>query len=205
LLKQLNIYHNASDKMRREIEKHVIIKTIPAGEIIATSGSDCPYFFIVVSGAVRVYRFGKSGREVNLYHVQPNQSCVLLAFCVLSHSQFPAFAATESETVLALLPSAIVREWNDNHEIWRQHMVDTLSLRVANIIDMVESMVAEPLKDRITAFLKTNQDKDGVIATTHQRIADELNASRVAISRILKEMADAGQIEQQRSRIKIHF
>src|SRR3954464_8426508 len=67
------------------------------GEILFRQGEPCRAFFVVKSGAVRVYRSGKDGREQVLHHVRAGQSFAEAA--LLSTGRYPADAmVTEDAT-----------------------------------------------------------------------------------------------------------
>ena len=178
-------------------------RELPAGEMLAHEGMQCTHFFVVTRGRLRVYKTGASGREVTLYHVHPYESCVLTAFCALSNSRLPVFAEVAEDLEMLVVPSDQVREWVNRFDVWRDYMFRTVTLRLDNIMETLEQMAFQRLDARIGGFLLRRADQHGDIAITHQALADELGASRVAVSRILEDLANRGLLELSRGQIRL--
>jgi CRP/FNR family transcriptional regulator len=66
-------------------------------------------------------------------------------------------------------------------------------------------MVFMHLDERVYKYLLDKKQASGSyeINKTHQQIADELNTSRVVISRVLKKLEKEEKIEQHRNKIEI--
>lgn len=48
-------------------------------------GDRCPGIAFVLSGEIRVYKIGETGREITLYEIYPGETRILNAACILSH------------------------------------------------------------------------------------------------------------------------
>nr|MBF0223021.1 cyclic nucleotide-binding domain-containing protein [Desulfobulbaceae bacterium] len=56
------------------------------------SGDTCSQIAFIVSGEIRVFRRGETGREITLYEIGPGDTCILNASCILSGHKYPADA-----------------------------------------------------------------------------------------------------------------
>ena len=75
------------------------------------------------------------------------------------------------------------------------------------MVEAIDSLAFMRLDDRLYKFLsdKVKIMKDSVLKITHQEIADDLNTSRVVVSRMLKHLENEGKITIRRNRIIVNF
>lgn len=194
----------AGEKVQREFEKYACVRNRSRGEFIALEGDRCHYFYLVVSGSLRVYKGDEYGREITLYKVKPGESCILSAFCILNGGEFPANATAEEMTQLIEIPANVFRDWLDRHEFWRNYIFSRFSVHLANIISRVESLVFRRMDERIAQFLvHTASGSPNQVKLTHSDIARELGTAREVVSRILKNFEKARLIQLSRGNITI--
>lgn len=77
------------------------------GEQLYEQGFPCPFVPFIVSGVVRVFKIGESGREITLYRVHPGQVCILSSTCSISDKQYPAIAEAEEPAVVYVGKSVV--------------------------------------------------------------------------------------------------
>jgi CRP/FNR family transcriptional regulator len=177
-----------SDKeIREQMLTHVSIAKIPKGNCIFLEGDECRNFALILSGMVRVYKLGESGREITLYRLHAGDSCILTASCILSQNSFPAIAAADEEVEAALVPSNIFREWTGRYEIWRNYVFNLLAKSLSSVMATLEEVAFQRMDVRIAEYImKLSKKSNNGIKITHQDIAMELGTSREVVSRILK-------------------
>ncbi len=201
---QLPMLKNTNSQVREAYEEHSIIQKYKAGEILSFEGQECAYFFVVLSGDIRVYKLGENGREVSLYHIRSNQSCILTAFSILTQTDFPAYAVAEEDVEMVLIPAPIFREWVDHFAIWKEHLFNTLSLRVTEILDTLDRVAFQRVDARIAQFLVNTVNGNGnMIEMTHENMARELGTSRVVVSRILENFERRDWISLSRAKVTV--
>lgn len=177
---------------------------IPAGTIVFTEGDACESISILVSGSVRVYKIGLTGREITLYRFTHGESCILTANCVLSEQQFPALARVEDNALAYIVPAAVFRAWVDTQAFWRNYVFGLLSQRLATVMAVVDEVAFRRMDARLAEFLIKRADAEGrLLRLTHQDIAAELGTSREVVSRILEDFAAAGSIKTARGVIEV--
>jgi CRP/FNR family transcriptional regulator len=77
--------------------------------------------------------------------------------------------------------------------------------RMLELIRTIDSLVFQKMDERLLKYLQTKVKTKGlsVLEVTHQEIATDLNASREAISRLLKQMEKQGLVQLGRNMITV--
>ena len=193
----------APQEAKDQFLRHVSIRRVAAGEYICWEGDVCTQLAIVLSGIVRVYKIGESGREITLYRIEEHESCILTASCILSQIRFPALAIVEQEVRAALIPAPVLREWIEKYDVWRHYVFELMSKRLADVITTVEEIAFRRVDVRIAEFLLRSAEAKADIETTHQEIAYELGTAREVVSRILKDFERMDLISLSRGIITV--
>lgn len=166
---------------------HISYATVPAGQHVCWEGDICPQLAIVLSGSVRVYKVGENGREITLYRIGRNDSCILTASCILSQTRFPALAMVEQAVEVAVIPAERLRAWVAQHEVWRNYVFNLMSQRLAEVITILNEVAFRRVDARLAELLLKLGAQQPQIAVTHQEMASELGTAREVVSRILKD------------------
>ncbi|MCB0036347.1 MAG: Crp/Fnr family transcriptional regulator [Anaerolineales bacterium] len=199
----LPFLQTAAWEVQQEAMQQMIVAQVPVGEIICWEGDTCGQLAIVLSGLVRVYKIGENGREITLYRIEENDSCILTASCILSEVKFPALAVVEQTVRVALIPAPVLRRWINQYDVWRNYVFGLLSYRLAGVIATIEEVAFRRVDVRIAEFLLKTADARGHLTITHQEIASELGTAREVVSRILKDFEREGVITLARGAVTI--
>jgi CRP/FNR family transcriptional regulator len=175
---------------------------VPAGKQIYSEGDSCNAIAFVLSGEIRVYKIGQTGREITLYEIGPGETCILNASCILAGQGYPAHAATVEDTDLLLVPSAEFRRMVAGHEKMREFVFALLSRRLSGVMELVEEVAFGRMDERLAEYLVERSDR-GRLETTHQRIANDLGTSREVVSRLLKDLERKGSVRLSRNEITL--
>ena len=78
-------------------------------------------------------------------------------------------------------------------------------LRMKDLIQTIDSIAFKKMDERLLAYLKqrAKANNSNVLDTTHQEIGYDLNDSREAISRLLKQMENQGLVVLGRHKIEL--
>ncbi len=193
---------NLSEGEIDTLKNFSILKVIPAGEMVFLEGDSCSFFSLIISGKVRVYKTGVTGREITLYRFGNGESCILTASCILSNNSFPAAAVVEEEVNAVLVPSELLREFVKGHDLWRKYFFDILANRLAEVMEIIDEVAFKKMDSRLADYLLLNAI-DYKLDITHLRIASELGTSREVVTRILKDFEKEKLIETVRGKINI--
>lgn len=203
LVRVLPILEHADPGLLREFQQKAFFARIPAGHDVFVEGDRADAIALLISGVVRVYKIGETGREITLYRFGNGESCILTANAILSQKNFPAIATVEKEAEAVMIPAETFRDWVRRYDLWREFVFDLLSERLSSVMATVEEVAFRRMDQRVATFLSERFGQSDSIQITHQEIAAELGSSREVISRILEDLSALGIIGLSRRTIKI--
>ena len=179
--------------------------SLSANQFICLEGDVCNHLPQVISGSVRVYKIGESGREITLYHLERGDSCIMTASSIISQKLFPAIAVTSTDVEAFTIPANSLRKWVRQNPIWQEYIFGLLSQRLANVIEIIEEVAFRRMDCRIASYLlKNSHISTETVQITHEAIAQELGSSREVVSRILKNFEKQGLLSLSRGMIKLN-
>lgn len=186
-----------------ELKREAQFARIPAGHDVFVDGDRVDSIALLLSGVVRVYKIGETGREITLYRFGLGQSCILSANAILSQKSFPAIATVEEDAEAVMIPADMFRRWVNKYDLWREFVFDLLSERLSTVMAVVDEVVFKRMDRRVAAVLLNQARVQNPMRVTHQEIAAELGSSREVISRILEDFSREGLIESGRGAIEV--
>jgi CRP/FNR family transcriptional regulator len=199
----LPILRNADPQLAREFRQAAFFARIPAGRDVFVEGDRVEAIALFLSGVVRVYKIGETGREITLYRFGLGESCILTANTILSDKSFPAIATVEEDAEAVMIPADIFRGWVRRYDLWREFVFDLLSQRLVGVMAVVEEVAFRRMDTRLAAFLLGRCQGQNPLRLTHQEIAAELGSSREVISRLLEGFASEGLIRSARGMVEV--
>jgi len=203
IVRALPILEHADPGLLREFQQSAFFARIPAGHDVFIEGDPVDAIALLISGVVRVYKIGETGREITLYRFGNGESCILTANAILSQKNFPAVATVEKEAEAVMIPADTFRDWVRRYDLWREFVFELLSQRLSAVMVIIEEVAFRRMDVRVAALLTERGRRSDSIHITHQEIAAELGSSREVISRILEDFSAQGTVEVSRGSIKI--
>jgi CRP/FNR family transcriptional regulator len=199
----LPVLDGADTQLVREFQQVAFLARIPAGQDVFLEGDRVDAIALLISGVVRVYKIGETGREITLYRFGNGESCILTANAILSQRTFPAIATVEKEAEAVMIPADIFRDWVKRYDPWREFVFELLSERLSTVMAVVDEVVFQRMDRRVASLLRNRLVMGKPIRITHQEIAAELGSSREVISRILEDFSQKGWVEVGRGTVEI--
>jgi len=193
----------ADASLINELKREAQFMKIPAGHDVFVDGDRVDGIALLLSGVVRVYKIGETGREITLYRFGLGQSCILSANAILSQKSFPAIATVEEDAEAVMIPADVFREWVNKYDLWREFVFDLLSERLSTVMAVVDEVVFKRMDRRVASYLLNQAKIQNPMRVTHQEIAAELGSSREVISRILEDFSREELIESGRGTIEV--
>lgn len=188
-----------------EILKVGTLRQIKEGELMIDVGDELIHVPLLLSGAIKIIREDKNGDEIVLYYLERGDSCAIsFVNCVHSRkSIFRGIAEKDSEGVF--IPVDVVEEWMVKYKTWRHFIIDSYHLRLLEMVEAIESLAFMQMDDRLFKYLsdKAKIMRSTTLNNTHQELADDLNTSRVVISRLLKQLEHEKKIKLYRNKIEV--
>lgn len=200
---RLPLLQHAEPSLVREFQHSAFLARIPAGRDVFIEGDQVDAIALLISGVVRVYKIGETGREITLYRFGLGESCILTANAILSQQSFPAIATVEQDAEAIMVPADSFRDWVRRYDLWRDFVFNLFSQRLSIVMAIVEEVAFRRLDARLASFLLKHTQIKNPIRITHQEIAAELGSSREVISRILEDFASQGFIRTERGSVEI--
>lgn len=186
-----------------EFQQATYFVCLPAAKVIFSEGDHAGALALIVSGSVRVYKIGKTGREITLYRFGAGDSCILTANAILRQQPFPANAIVEQPVEAVMIPKNIFQNWVQRYTLWRDFVFELLSQRLTDVLALVDDIVFRRMDARTATILLDRCQVQNPITVTHQEIASELGSSREVVSRILEGFVSKGMIRSGRGVIEI--
>lgn len=179
-----------------EFDRFGRIEEIGQGEEILREGQYVKVLPIVLSGLVKVYSTFNE-RELLLYYIRPDESCVMSFTAGLNNQASKVFAVTESPAQLLLLPVARLQDWVKKYPQFNQLFLTQYNQRYSELIETMNHVLFEKMDKRILDYLKEKTVVTGKnsVKMTHREIATDLGTAREVVSRMLKKLESEQRIE----------
>ncbi len=203
IAKTLPVLQSADSAFTREFKQKAFFARIPAGHDVFLEGDRIEAIALLISGVVRVYKIGETGREITLYRFGNGSSCILTANAILSQRTFPAVATVEQEAEAVMIPADTFRDWVRRYDLWREFVFDLLSQRLSTVMAIIDEVAFQRMDRRVASLLLNQGKTKNPLRITHQEIASELGSSREVISRLLEDFISDGSIRSGRGVIEI--
>jgi CRP/FNR family transcriptional regulator len=165
-------------------------------------GDECSVIAFLLSGEIRVFKTGDAGRQLLLYEVRQGQICILNAACIMANKPYPADAVVTVDGEALILPAPEFRRIVGHYEEMRSFVFGGLSDRLIAVMNLVEEIAFRKLDERLRAYIR-ERSLDGLLSTTHHKIANDLGTSREVVSRLLIELERKGAISLSRNQIRV--
>ena len=203
ITRALPILQRADPQLLQDFRQAAFFARIPAGRDVFVEGDRVDAIALLISGVVRVYKIGQTGREITLYRFGRGESCILTANVILSRQSFPAIATVEQQAEAVMIPADAFRDWVRRYDLWRDFVFELLSQRLAVVMEIVDEVAFSRMDTRVAALLLDRSRAANPLRVTHQEIAAELGSSREVISRIIEDFVSRGLLRVSRGTVEI--
>ncbi len=176
------------------------VMQLPVGTLVFDENQPCLGFPLILTGSIRVIKAAASGRELQLYLVQPGESCILTSSCLLGHTRYQARGIVDENLEMLVLPATIFHQLLAQNAAFRSYVFSLFSDRLTDLITLVSAVAFQKLDQRLAALLIS---KPNPLHSTHQALADELGSAREIVSRLLKNFAEQGWVQLGREHITL--
>lgn len=176
-----------------------------SGEVIMDFGAYIQMIPLVLSGTIKVIRQDEDGNELFLYYLNGGQTCAASFTCCMQAKQSYMKTIAEEDTHILGLPIKEVDDWVSEFRVWKKFIMQAYDARILDLARTVDSIAFLKMDERLLQYLqaKSSAINSKSISVTHQQIANDLNASREAISRLLKQLEKKEIIKLGRNKLEI--
>lgn len=188
-----------------EIIEIGIYRVLASGETLIDIGDKMTHVPLILKGAVKIIREDKKGDEIALYFLERGDTCAISFVNCLNNSKSMFRGIAEKETEGIFVPVSKIDDWLIKYKSWRHFIIDSYHMRLIEMVEAIDSLAFMKLDDRLHKYLvdKVKIMQDNTLIITHQEIANDINTSRVVVSRLLKILENQGKVIIRRNRIII--
>jgi CRP/FNR family transcriptional regulator len=183
----------------QQLEQTAPLIQVPGGQLLFEENAPCQGFPLVLEGEIKVSRDSGDGRSIELYRVVPGEICLVSSACLFRQQALTGRGVTVKPTTLRMIDPLSFSRWLDNHQ-FRDSILGLFADRMADLTSLIDAVAFSRLDQRLAAALLGHGTE---IATTHQRLADEIGTVREMVTRLLKRFETEGWVALSRERIRI--
>lgn len=187
-----------------EMSKHALCKDIPQGAEILREGQYIKVVPIVLNGLIKVFTRHED-KELLLYYIKPNESCIMSFSASLKNDPSRVFAITEEDTTALLLPVDKVSKWITQYPDINTLFFQQYNLRYSELLNTIHHVLFDKMDKRLYDYLleKSELKNSKVLKIAHRQIANDLGTAREVISRVMKKLEHHGKVKQHTNSIEI--
>ena len=186
------------ENMQSLIEQSGSVRKYAKDEIIYLQGDTAQSFCYIKKGSVKVYMNSVDGNEKTLNTARHGEIIGEGAFFDKKPRVSSAKALTNTEVIMI--------DKKRLTDIIAQHptleLLEILANRIRLLSSQLDSMTFMQADARIAGLL-LESEHDGIVAITHEEIANTVGVSRVTVSKTLSRFAKSGYISTEYRRILI--
>lgn len=175
------------------------VEEYESGQLLFDRGQPAQHFYIVLSGQVNLVLYSKSG-ELKIVDILSDGQSFAEAVMFMEGSAYPVSAVAASRSSVVRFANreyvAILRESPDTCLRMLGHLSQRLHMRLREI----EYLTLESATHRLVRLIESRlpSGDDGVsevtLAESRQELASRLSMKPETLSRILRQLSDAGAI-----------
>ncbi len=178
--------------------------TFEKGTEILRQGQYVKVVPIVIEGTIKVFT-RQEDRELLLYYIEPNESCVMSFSASLKNQPSQVFATTEENTTVLLLPVSKIPGWMKEFPDINTLFFQQFNTRYTELLDTIHHVWFDSMDVRLYDYLvkKSQVSNQNPIKISHRQIASELGTAREVVSRVMKKIETEGKVVQRSQGIEI--
>ena len=193
------------EKLIDEIVKVGHLDKIKSGDLMINIGEDMTHIPLILSGVVKIIRKEKDGDELVLYFLERGDTCAISFVNCINRKTSLFKGIVENDIEAIFLPVENIDDWLTKFKTWRYFIIDSYHYRLIEMVESIDSLAFMKMDQRLFKYLtdKVKITKDVNLEITHQEIANDLNTSRVVVTRLIKQLHEEGKIYSTRSKIRV--
>ncbi|HTM67323.1 MAG TPA: Crp/Fnr family transcriptional regulator [Flavipsychrobacter sp.] len=193
----------SSSELKQKLIENGITKKFLAGEAILRENAYIHAIPIVVKGSIRVMRTDEEDKEILLYYIKAGESCIMSFLGGMHDEKSKVKAVAEEETEVLFLPMEKVILFIKEYPEWLDYIFRLYHKRFEELLEVVNAVAFKKMDERLVNLLKRRCEHGDskTLIVTHEQLANELGTARVVVSRLLKQMEEAGMVKLGRNKI----
>jgi len=200
----LQIFPQLNSELISKIAEAAAEKEIPKGTEILREGQYVSVVPIVLNGVIKVFKKYEE-RDLLLYYIKPNESCIMSFAAGLKNEPSNVYAQTEEDTTALLLPVEKIIGWIKHYPDLNSLFYQQYNLRYSELLETIQDVMFNKMDKRLYDYLREKIEllNTNPLKISHREIAGDLGTAREVVSRVMKKLENEGKVEQQVKGIKI--
>lgn len=205
-LRQSGFFSDASDELVAKIARMSKFEAYRKGDLIFAEGNTADGMYIVVSGAVKVYKIGADGRE-HILHVA-EQGDTFGEVAMFLGVGYPAYAGAVKDSLTVFVRRQPLMELLERTPTLAFEILGSLAAWTHRLVNKVESFTLKDAGARLAQYLLGRAKEsygviEVVLSVPKQTLAAHLGISSETFSRLLNRLEAHGLIAPEGRRIRI--
>lgn len=193
------------EELINEICQAGLLKAFKEGEILIDIGQSVGHIPLIVSGAIKILREDKEGKELLLYYLELGDTCAVTLSSCSKRTKSAIRAICEEDAEVLFIPSEKMEAWMMKFKSWRDFVLESYNDRLGEMLTAIDTLAFNNMEERLYKYLKDKVliTKNHVLNITHLQIAEDMHSSRVVISRLMKKLELEKKIALHRNRVEV--
>ena len=204
---KLTSYFNVvfEEELVKEIVKVGTYSKVKENDLLLDLGDKFDKIPLILSGAIKISLEDDNGDEIVLYYLEHGDTCTITFGSGLHNTKGEIRGVAEMDSEIIFIPVEKMDEWLAKYKSWRTFVIDSYNTRLSEMIEAIDTLAFMKMDERLFKYLtdKVKIMRSPTFTTTHQEIAQDLNTSRVVISRLLKQLENEEKIKLFRNKIEV--
>jgi CRP-like cAMP-binding protein len=198
ILKSIPYFTGLSETALAAVNSHVFEKKAVRGDILVFEGEPADAMYYVADGVVKVFKTSPDGKEQILRIIRPGDTFNEVPF--LGGVNL-ASAAAMSVVALHGIKKKDLENMSREYPQVALNIIKVLSLRVQEMIDLVEDLSFRHVNGRVAKILLEHAMGGEKPRLTQQEMAAMIGTAREMVGRSFKNLEAEGAIRIERNRI----
>ncbi|MCR4439873.1 MAG: Crp/Fnr family transcriptional regulator [candidate division KSB1 bacterium] len=202
MLTRIGLFQHFSAESIRAIAQICLPKKVDKGQILFSEGEKAYSLYILVSGAVQLYKTAPDGREVVIKVVKPGE---MFAEAILfEQERYPASAVALRESTLYLLPRVQFHCLLEQ-ERFRNEFIGNLLKKLRFLTEQMAQRSAADVEERLWCFLEEQFGCTTRVVSplSKKTVAAAIGATPETLSRVLRRLQGEGKLRWERRVMEI--
>lgn len=201
-LKKIDLFRGLGDEALKELSENSRVITLVPRQTLFSEGSEGLYFYVLLSGSIRVFKTAPDGKESTIKFIIPGEFFAETVLTGLTHYPATAAAAVDA-TVLAIHRESF---WAilERRE-WRDAFIASLFGKLRYLTDRIQYLTSFDVEERFFRFLMDTYGKRETydIPLPKKDIASAIGTIPETFSRLMQRLGNDGTIKWERNRLML--
>ncbi len=205
ILESLPFFPHLSEDQKKELESQARVQTYREGDILHDHHAECLGMVTMISGRTRVTMQSDDGREVTIYSMEPGDTDILSAACVINQITFDSMMVADEDCQVLVIPAVVVSRMEKKNIYLHSFIYELTAQRFSDAMWAMQQILFLKMDQRVASGLLDEYARtdDVHIHLTQEKLARQISSSREVVTRILKKMEKEKLLEVNRGCIEL--